>query len=193
MIFIGALFSAAGAIWASVEQSKSESELKKKSEEISKLNVKIANTVTGGDSYSYLVPTRYSGTPTVGPFTLVHQGEFPLYDLSLQIVDLDEADAARLHNNGQLTIEAGRTNHNIGNLSPNSVLLSDIAIPQRDYLRYNIFFIARNGQFFENLRIQKVGIEYKVALRVFVGTEKSAPIFQLVDEGYPLENGNVNW
>src|SRR5712671_5625374 len=53
LVFLGALFVAAGGFWASWRQSNFNIELNKKNEEIARLQQDNVNTMTGGDSLSY--------------------------------------------------------------------------------------------------------------------------------------------
>jgi len=46
LMLIGALISAAGAIWAAQQQTISEKELRQKSDEIAELNKQIASSIT---------------------------------------------------------------------------------------------------------------------------------------------------
>ncbi|MHC4277591.1 MAG: hypothetical protein ACYSWY_08925 [Planctomycetota bacterium] len=86
-ILIGAFIAAAGAFWASLEQAKFERVLRTKSDEIAQLNTKIASAVTGGDSFCYLDLAIGDGTTNTPALMLVHQGEYPVYDVSVRIVD----------------------------------------------------------------------------------------------------------
>jgi hypothetical protein len=54
-----------------------------KNEKIAELNEFIAGSVTGGDSFCYLMPDHI-GPERVG-FHLIHDGKFPLFDVSIRV------------------------------------------------------------------------------------------------------------
>src|SRR5882762_1540173 len=86
LIFIGGIIAAIGAVWASYDQNTANKKLEQKNEEIARLNRETANAVTGGDSYCYLMPI--ANIPEM--VTVIQKGEFPLYDVSVRVVDLDD-------------------------------------------------------------------------------------------------------
>src|SRR5262245_49338891 len=100
LLLLGAILSAAGAFIATYKQNREkaqsaiqraqfESELRAKSDEIAELNRTIAKSITGGDSYCYL---RLANLHSQGALlNLIHQGKYPLYDISIRIVDLQNA------------------------------------------------------------------------------------------------------
>ncbi len=207
LIFIGVVISGAGAIWASIEQSQSEKQLREKAEEIARksddlvtksneiteLNKKISQSITGGNSFAYLQPSYLSGGVFPESLMLIHQGEYPLYDISIRVVDLDEFESELAKPKGSANLMTVGSNLNIGNLSPKTASFSGVAIKEKSIIRINVFFTARNGTFSEQIRIAKVGNEYKVALQVS-GLDSTQPLFEKIDEGYPVSaDGGVTW
>src|SRR3972149_7658656 len=85
--FLAAVSAAGGALWSAIQRAESEQALRKKSEEIASLSHRIAATVTGGDSWGYLTLSAGQGLLTV-----VHEGHFPLYDVTADVADLDKSD-----------------------------------------------------------------------------------------------------
>ena len=77
VLISGLLISGAGGYWAAKEQSHFEQ--------------RILGSVTGGDSYSYIMPLvdQSSGWTT---FMLMHDGDYPVYDISVTILDLTKME-----------------------------------------------------------------------------------------------------
>ena len=125
LILIGTLFAASGAFWTSHKQNQFENELnqnqieiKTKNNEIIKLNQKIAelslhtmNLVTGGNSYAYISFSDNQCDTTekvqLGNIFLTHEGGYPLYDLTIQISDVDNHKLVKLFTIGNI----GSTQH----------------------------------------------------------------------------------
>ena len=194
LIFIGVLISATGAIWASIEQSKSESFLREKSDEIANLNKEISKSITGGDSFAYLVPTVLAGSNYPESLMILHKGKYPLYDLGMRVVDLDDFEAELAKPKGSSNILSIGVNRSAGNISPNTASFSGISMKEKDYTRLTIQINARNGHFSQSLRIKKVGTEYKTALQVNKMDSREVTLFEKIDDGYPLnKEGKVDW
>ncbi|QSV13273.1 hypothetical protein CGI80_00475 [Vibrio parahaemolyticus] len=194
LIFAGALISATGAIWASIEQTKNEQALRKKSEEIADLNKEISKSITGGDSFPYLLPSSQSGTSYPESLMIINEGKHPLYDVNLHVVDIDELETELAKPKGQSNLLNVGINVEVGNVSPGVAVFSGISMHEKDYTRLTIQFSARNGHFSQALRIIKVGSEYKTAFNVTKDGASIETIFEKIGEGYPLnDNGEVNW
>jgi hypothetical protein len=166
-----------------------------KSDEITKLNRELMSSVIGGKSFCYLFPMLKQGIPR---FTLIHQGKYPLYDLTIRIVDLDKFDELKEKAFSFESLFEDEITVNVGNFAPNSAqILSQVQIRPKETLRYNVFFSARNGFFTQILRIKKLGTEWKTAFKVTVvrpQENKERIIFEKIDEGYPRnEKGLVQW
>ena len=56
--------------------------------ENAKLNNEIANSVTGGDSYCHLMVSVSSNS--IAEFVVLTRGKYPVYDVEIQIHDLEE-------------------------------------------------------------------------------------------------------
>ena len=141
LILIGAILAAIGAFWASQQQGNFERELRTKSDEIAGLNRKIANLVTGGDSFCYLAigsidPKTNRGIPVV-----IHQGEHPLFDINMRIVDLQKF--RKIKDYTWTSFSQTQMNLAIGNIAKGTVQAMNPldlgSSPERDF---NIFFIA---------------------------------------------------
>jgi hypothetical protein len=77
VLIAGLLISGAGGWWAAKEQSNFEE--------------KVLGSVTGGDSFCYVMPIvdDSSGRTTL---MLMHQGNFPVYNISLRVLDLTKME-----------------------------------------------------------------------------------------------------
>lgn len=193
LIFIGALISATGALWASVEQTKSERYLKEKNQEIADLNKQISMSITGGDSFCYIGhPLDGSQGDKLLP-AIVQQGEYPLYDVNLRIVDLEKSDL--LQKNGLSFVEAmnqSQTIINVGNMPASSAqMLSTLDLTNQNVVRYNVFISARNGFVTQLIRLQKINGIWKGAMKVERNGQK---LLEKINPNYPRNSqGEIDW
>lgn len=84
LIFIGAVLSAAGAIWALIQSDAQQ-------QEIIRLNEHITNAVTGGNSYPLISPVfvaRHGEQGDIRFLHLAHSGNYPVYDLVVLVTDV---------------------------------------------------------------------------------------------------------
>ena len=193
LIFIGALIVATGALWSSVEQTKSEKYLKEKNQEIANLNKKISMSITGGDSFCYI------GHPLDGSqgdkliATIVQQGEYPLYDVNIRMLDLEKSDLWQ--KKGLTFIEAmnkSQTIINVGNMPASSAqMIGTLDLTNQNRMRYNVFIGARNGFITQLIRLKKVDGIWKGAIKVERNGKK---LREKVDPDYP-RNGQeeIDW
>ena len=193
VMLIGALISAAGAILAAQQQAISEKELRQKSDEIAELNRQIASSITGGDSFAYIVPMFLDNSIVL---SVIHQGKHPLYDLDVRIVDLFRFEKMVKQNYSWSDMQRDEIHIRIGNIAPGQANMLQPIQVHAEPIRWNIFFSARNGFFDELLRVRRVGNEWKTAVRVSnnptPGERKT--LFEKVDQGYPVgDDGQVMW
>lgn len=152
-----------------------------------------ASLITGGDGFCYLVNEGVPSPPF--PAFVIHQGEYPLYDVQMRIVDLLEPFRPMPLPGRSKPVDQG-LNFPLGNFSPNaSVQLSKVLPVNDDKASFNVFFSARNGFWIEDLRLRLVNGDWKKAIQVFRNDDPAQkPIFREVDKGYPTEpDGNVKW
>jgi hypothetical protein len=192
---VGAFIAAGGALWSSVDSTKSEREMREKTEEIAELTRKNAALVTGGNSFCYVTLAAVDDTTNIGGMAVVQKGEYPLYDVSVDVTDLREFQ--RAVDAGTLTISnMPRRTWNIGNLrSGASQIVGPWQLPDVERKGYNIFISARNGHFSEMLRLAKVDGQWQQAIRV-TRTEKgvSLVIHEQVSPAFPRnEQGEIEW
>jgi len=128
-------------------------------------------------------PTRH--------LVVVLDGKYPLYDVSVRIVDLAQFEAT------QAVGALMGTTLSVGNLSPKLArLVGQITLPDADQARYNVFIMARNDPVTELLRLRRVNGEWKIAMRVQKDDGETGPVIlkEQVDPAYPLNNaGQVDW
>ena len=193
LIFIGALIAATGALWASVEQTKSEKYLKEKNQEIANLNKQISMSITGGDSFCYI------GHPLDGTqgdkliAAIVQMGKYPLYDVNIRLLDLGKSDS--LQKKGLSFIEAmnkSQTIINVGNMPAGSAqMIGTLDLTSQNHMRYNVFISAKNGFITQLIRLQRVNGIWKGAMKV----ERDGKILrEKIDPNYPRNSqGEIDW
>lgn len=193
LMLVGAIISAVGALWAAQQQATSERELRQKSDEIAELNKQIALSITGGDSFAYLIPIRL-GVST-SSLAIIHRGEYPLYDLTLRVVDLEKWKARdRQKPISFFDMQRDEIRLDIGNVAANQARVVGPMQIDSDSLRWNIFFSARNGFYTQLLRLKRINGELKTALKVTRNLPSGEAETLQIDPAYPLGNdGKVEW
>jgi hypothetical protein len=137
-------------------------------------------SVTGGDSFCYLL------TGKDGSF-LIHEGKYPLYDLSVEVLDASKG------------LGGPRQNYFIGNLSPGFAHTVPIALPTHgEEFQVKLFFNARNGswaQKYARLRSCESLSEAIVVQRGFdMKAGKNKEIFIQVDPSFPRDvKDEIDW
>ena len=164
--------------------------------EIVEVNKQLASSITGGASFAYIVPTFFDSTHNAPMLTLVHQGEYPLYDLTVRIFDMATFDNMELKNNSYSDKLREEVQLSISNIAPNQARMLKPVQLGTEPLKWNLFFSARNGFFTELLRVRRVGNEWKTALKVIRTRSPSIDqvLLEKIDSGYPLsKDGLVEW
>lgn len=181
-----------GAFWSAMQHSSDAQAASAKSDEIAKLNHKIANLVTGGEGFCYMLIGSIAPTSDQGTMTIVRQGEFPLYEVKARIVDLDEFKAK-----GPITFDnmfLGDTNLSLGTLPPYTAAFHGrIDLGPKDQKDFNVFFSARNGLYTQNLSLRKIDGTWRSASRVKRVDEKGQEqvVFEFIDPHFP--SGQLDW
>ena len=205
LILLGTILSATGAFLATYKQNQEkaqsavqraqfESELRGKSDEIAELNRQISQSVTGGNSFCYV---RLSLGPTSSPIvTVIHQGEFPLYDVSIRMWDPNDSQECSC----DVSLEEFTKkdlNFNLGNLSPNQVrILGRVTLPEADEKEFALSIGARNGFVLELIKLRRIEGQWKAAYRVTKneGEGETKILYEQAETGFPLdEQGKVQW
>jgi hypothetical protein len=194
LAFVGALLVAAGGFWASYRQSNFNSEIKVKNEEIARLQIENANTLTGGDSFAYMalsIPDPATSAIAVPVF--IHKGKYPLYDVTARVVDIDAIARAKHQVPYDQTPLLGTTLR-IGNMTPSFAFsgVGSLSHFGRDF-NYNVFFVARNGSWTQQLRMHWTGNGWATANQVEWFGRDGKPFVE-ISEDYPRNaNGEIDW
>jgi hypothetical protein len=205
VIFIGVVISAVGALWATMQQTASEQELRQKNEEIAKLNRKIADSITGGDSYCYFFIGRPGHKSNIVDLMLMSKGEYPLYDVSVKIDDVEKLLklVREKQQSGDMPYDSITTTNvalskaskviNVGNIGPSQfALMSGLVLPKdRDKQSYNIYITSRNGSIMQVVRFRKVNGKWKMAYKA---TRGKNILEEVIDSDFPRnDSGQVDW
>jgi hypothetical protein len=145
------------------------------------------DTLTGADSFCYL---GFTTGQQYLPF--VHIGKFPLYEVSARIVDLDQSGRIKQGNLMGVTVSVGDMIRGHASIQP----LPNGLGSSPDYFNANVFFNARNGDWMELLREQRVNGKLVRAMRVvgrFTSLKKEKPLCETIDPEFPREpNGDID-
>lgn len=148
----------------------------------------IFSQITGGKSFCCAnLSQSYLGESNL---TIMHQGDFPLYDLTLSVVDLDKFN--EFEHNPDYAHEYQKL-FSIGTMLPRQINnLCKVPVTDQEHSKsFNIFFSARNGMFSELLRLKKINNEWVSAMKV-LGDEKT--LLEAVSDSYPKgSNGEIDW
>jgi len=138
------------------------------------------NTQTGGDSYAF-----FTWVPMQGFLAFVHRGDYPLYDVTARIVNLDDTATQ----SGLLGISLP-----VGDMIKGHAKME--AVPPTmaltgNHFNANIFFTARNGGWTERFRLQKTKDGWARATIVsgeFVSLKQSRLLCETIDKGFLLDS-----
>jgi len=187
IIFGGVVISAIAVYWDSQVQLHFEQELRAE--------------LTGGDSFGYVNTMTASGGDQDLQMLFIHnQGNFPLYDVSLDIFDKDEFERLTKEDKALSSVEArfrASAQKTIGTIPKGlMVYIGNLPIPQnKDKKSFVIYISARNGYFTEEFTLQRVQGKWLQAIRVTqerVG--KTMILHEYKDTGFPVDQlGNPSW
>lgn len=196
MIFVGSVIALLGGAIAAYKQSKFDDDLKKKNEEILTLNKQLAqislytlNTITGADSFATVSFSNNQPYTKLDRVSLTHYGNFPLYDLKIDIYSL------LLNKNiVQLNIP------NFGSIPKiASHLLTDYQIPydltMSEEHRFNVFFYARNGYWIQQVIYKKVNSGWSIAsvVKRHDSEGKFVVIKKDISPDFPNKADDIDW
>jgi hypothetical protein len=197
IIATGGLIAACGGVWQAMRQSNFNSELRQKNDQIIALQQQSAGAITGGDSFAEMVlEVRDVTTGAVAMPVFAHHGKFPLYDVTARIADLGEYRKLTAAKNFLAATTALQgTEVSVGNLTPGFARGPMVALQHpsgRDF-SYNVFFVARNGSWTQQLRMKWMGNGWSVATRIS-GLSEGKELYRNVTPDYPLgPNREVEW
>jgi len=175
------------------EQQKTILDLSKQNSELSlqlaHSTQSLYGNLTGGDSFCELIIKPINATQA--DLTLVTHGNYPLYELSLRIVDLDLFSKVEIKTLDDMAKTQAILE--IGNIQANSAKLlgqlnSDFS---KDYASFNIFYNARNGFFTQGIRMFKIGNSWKGSTSITSSTLNKI-LFEKTDPTIPKNLLNKN-
>lgn len=152
----------------------------------------MVNHISGGNSFPYLQIAMIDNLSNQGCLMIIHNGEYPLYDISARVVDLQKFEQIK-DNFSLSTLEYTDTNLNIGNIIPShATMLQNWKLESDPIQSYNIFFTARNGSFTQLLRFKKINGLWLSAIKVT--NKDNVILYERIDDNYPREiSGNISW
>lgn len=144
----------------------------------------LYGNLTGGNSYCELIIKPVN--TTTAELILISHGDFPLYELSLRVVDLDILEKTEIKS----IEDIGKTQLilNVGNMQANSaqVLGQITADFSKDYKAFNIFYNARNGFFTQGTRMFKIDSSWRDAT-VITSLTSNKTLYEKNDPAIPKE------
>lgn len=157
--------------------------------EQSKTDKDILHSITGGDSYCYI---EFGITPkrnTIEVY-LISKGKYPLYDISIRIYDITRQNELKYLTPENL--KKIQTYYDFKNLYPGTATrLGSMDKKNFDNQDFNVFFMARNGQWIQETRIREIDKKWFNATRVQRGKNN---LYEHIQKGFPLnKNNEVDW
>ncbi len=138
----------------------------------------LVNHINGGDSYCYMNVMADSIK-----WIAIHQGEHHLQNLSARVCDID------IDKGGPNWLQLASTNVSIGTLFK-GMCSHCLTMPLngRDR-RFNIFFTASNGLFYQELRLKYLGADrWATATRVIRSVDnQNVTLYERIDPDFPLD------
>ncbi len=209
--FIAGLIVLCGGILSGYQNEQSEETLQQKTEKIaeisekntnlaiknSELNEKIASSITGGDTYCYLLMNASKSNRI--DLILLTEGEYPLYDVEVRIHDLDK----RVENLNNWR-EAGKPSDlslsdfyslvnksakiiRIGNIGKSQGYpLGTLTLPKNaDKARYEIEIMARNGRVLQLVQYRRIDKKWIQAEKVYF---RNKIVKKHIDPNFPKDD-----
>jgi len=194
---IGGIIALVGAYFSARESAMAQAQIN------ANLNIHMIKTVTGGDSFCYYMHGFPVGTTNTLMSTLIHVGQFPLYDLHIRIVDGNKMDEVRTRTPGPISRQDVRLTETL--IDEPTFFKTGQGDPyhHRSFLRlptkgdsqsYSIFFTARNGSWHQEVSLRRVGGRWKLATRVKKWGGEEPTLFENISPDFPrYENHEVMW
>lgn len=167
------LLSALVATWAALDRASFESDLRARTDILRKqgaqnvaLTQEVSNLVTGGDSFVYL---RFESD---GRVSVEHVGKYPVYDIEIDIVDVDKfqrhpgTDFQEQLHSALVSRTAKQILLNVITAKAKTSLV-DFPFSSEPFSRFKVLIATRNGQFAEYVMLRKSEQKLRSACRVF--------------------------
>jgi hypothetical protein len=151
-------------------------------------------TTTGGDSFAYIHTWVPSNTAVL---SVAHSGRYPLYDVKIRVYDQTWPEGSAPH-------ATFATLKEFPVIAPHGYFLLhgdswDAAsggpdLSHQDEAYFVAGFTARNGGWMQQVKLRKVGEQWKVATLVSrrVGRVDKV-LLELADPGFPRPGGKILW
>jgi hypothetical protein len=157
--------------------------LRERSEEIVRLTKQTGGAITGGGYcyFDFAVETKAgSELPIFSVLYLSHTDNLPLYDLSYELVDLEEQDVYlkklvdQVKKGEPLNLNSPYKGGQIGNIRPNDnfLYINKIAVTNPERFRYQVIFRARNGSWMQHYSRKLVNGKFEQADTLVSGSGK---------------------
>lgn len=163
---------------ANVDEARSDAEIRR-------LNERIADSVTGGNSFCEFGYLRLHGREgSLIAASVTHHGKQPLYDVTAGILDLDMYDQPDKTNTNWRSYFAAYRTVEIGNLPPSMTRpLPQLRLLPRNSFNYRIFFSARNGFFNQDLHGIHTNNNWLFSTTV---KRDGRTVYKHIDVGFPV-------
>ena len=151
--------------------------------------------ISGGSNFPCIYYTSYDMTTDTGGLALMTNGKYPLYDVSLRIVDVQKFLKSKDNPNdpSMESRELSITHINVGNVTPEAMIdLQSWKLESHPEQTYNIFISARNGYFIQTLRLLKIDGSWHSATQIM--NRERATIFEEASDKFPRDSeGKLFW
>jgi len=142
---------------------------------LNKLEVQTKNLIgysTGGDSIAYFQPSHPYGT-TLVTLDLLNKSEFPVFDIFIDWIDLDEKIAPEQKKFWT------RNYKSLEHLYPSNIIMGALQfdLANKDQLRINLWITTRNRNIQQQIRVAKVNGVFKFAHKTTSGEFQETEIF----------------
>lgn len=128
---------------------------------------KTVAAMTGGTSYCIADFHNMAIGSTKGLLSITHRGNYPLYDVQIKIVDIDELQRL-VAEDSKIGLTSATQIFNLGTVGGglDHMRWVNLQLGEASPRSYNIFFSARNGSWTQQLRIVKLEDRWVTASRV---------------------------
>lgn len=190
--YFGAALIFIGIFGTAYKQYRSE-------QKIQDLNTQILASITGGESFCYVSPPRGPADRDSYDLYVTHNGDHPLYDVSVQIQDMSQVKAIiqdAKNNKGSLEgILKATSVISVGNIIPASALMiGSIKLPKNiEVFEFRIKIIARNGFFDQILKCRRGRKNMFFATKVTRDSDKKI-LHEFIHPEFPRNSaGGIDW
>jgi hypothetical protein len=176
--FIGALLAVLGALWSAHNQVRGAAAAKERDQKIIELSEQLQGHITGGNSFCYGYPLGGFDQPTFR-WIFSHEGQYPLTDVIVRVYDLAKPPHLQMGRPGGIFLKFDA-------MFPGKAVESNLEDTWRSSCGYNLFFIARNGSWTQEIRWTQLPNVLAVANRVVRdGKPLNDPLLLKVSPEFP--------